>query len=188
MSKKKVGSVNIKLNDLTEKVEKLEWIALDPKGEINIGLTALDFGKKAPSTEPQASPTPVCKWLHFELAIYLTYCAAPTTSSTPKKPASNNKNAIISSDELPPMPALEKLETEFEKFLGEIGVYEGPQFKQMKELPAKNKWMMICQGRAQAKNQATSGSVTSKPEYWVQKLKDECNEQTIRDLIVRLSK
>jgi hypothetical protein len=122
------------------------------------------------------------------LAIYLTYCAAPTTSSTPKKPASNNKNAIISSDELPPMPALEKLETEFEKFLGEIGVYEGPQFKQMKELPAKNKWMMICQGRAQAKNQATSGSVTSKPEYWVQKLKDECNEQTIRDLIVRLSK
>jgi hypothetical protein len=61
LSKKKVGSVNIKLNDLTEKAEKLEWIALDPKGEINIGLTALDFGKKAPSTEPQASPTPVCK-------------------------------------------------------------------------------------------------------------------------------
>jgi len=162
--KKKIyGTINLKLTDLVEKTEKVTWEKFGTS-EVNIGLLAVDFGTKTPT--PQATTT-------------------VPTSGAPKKVS--NKNAIISAEDIPPMPALEKLESLFESFLGELGISDGPQFKQMKERPAESKWLMICQQRAAQKEQKTSSTLTSKPQFWVEKLKAEPNVKALRDLEIRLS-
>jgi hypothetical protein len=85
------------------------------------------------------------------------------------------------------MPAPEKVNELFEQSLQELGISsDSPQYKQIKEWSAENKWMMICQQRA-AKQEQKIGALDKKPQYWVDKISVEPTVAVLNDLNFRLS-
>jgi len=176
-----IGSVRLSLNNLPKGVEKNTWEKIG-NAELNIGLTAQDFGSgffRYPS-----------KLLEGFLCLnHSFFGVAPSQTVTkPKAPPSGslNKNAIVSHEDLPQMPADAKVEELFDQCLQELGISEGAQYEQMKKKTLKEKWMMICQQRA-AKQEQKIGAVHKKPQFWVEKLSSEPTVATLNDLNFRLS-
>jgi acyl-CoA thioesterase len=120
--------------------------------------------------------------------LYKFCDAVPSQTVTKKAIASGslNKNAIVSQEDLPPMPAESRVEELFEQCLQELGISEGAQYEQMKKKSSKEKWMMICQQRA-AKQEQKVGAVDKKPQYWVNKVSTEPTVATLNNLNFRLS-
>jgi len=161
---KELASFEIGAFDRLVKGKEKIYIEIDKssKAEINLGLTAVDFGL----SEKEQTATLI-------------------QSATVASPLSQVKSGLV-----PPMPSAEEVNKAYNDLMEKLGLgkdFKHPtavQTKAMSDVSVENKWAMVCQYKLSEVQK--QGKIEDTPNFWTSKLKAEITYQILRDLRIVL--
>jgi len=183
----KFGTINISsLNHLRQGKEKILWVkeGLQGDAEVQVGLTAIDFGKVGKNKKSnEEAPISLSSLPVFRKS---------DTSETPHPHSLAISSPTVSSSS-PSMPSPEEVEKQYNQLMESLGLDDKSGFKHptdiqtkaMAKISLENKWAMICQHK-KMESTKSKGTLEDTPGFWTQKLKAEPSANLLRDLRILL--